>query len=339
MFAAGIMILLAVFGGQTVFTQSTPKAGPVTVNEAKAHAVLAEESICFELPLTAPAVAGERAVAWLLSPTGKRSGETSVDLRMRTLVAVVNLPRLKDEHGQFVKELGWYRIGYRIEAPGRLRTEGIVAVGTIAPNLMEMRLARPLSLVAGKPIRIRVYAGNPITRAPFSGVQLKATLELGGDSTGEDKSSKRTIVREAITDGSGEALLTFPKKEPAIESVSVTVHGILKTPDGGHTEASIESDLAQDDRADLHMETDKPMHKPWKPGRSISPLRMRARVMPWRRPYGFILTASRARRPHRDCCAEAQRRSPSICPPIRFPVRFTPKCCSIPTWVRIFCTR
>ena len=221
--AAGILIGLAVFGVQVVSSQSAPKAGTIAVNEAKAHAVLAEDSIRFELPLTAPAVTGKRAVAWLLSPTGKRSGETAIDLRAGVLAASIHLPRPKDEHGQFVKELGWYRIAYRIEAPGALRTEGIVAVGAIATNLMELRLARPASLVAGKPIRIRVYAGNPITRAPFAGVHRKATLDLGGDSTGEDKTTKRTIIREAITDGCDEITLPVNLRNYLTHSLALPV--------------------------------------------------------------------------------------------------------------------
>jgi hypothetical protein len=260
--AAGFWIGLAFFSVHAVTAQTSPNAGPAAVNEAKASAALAQDSIRFELPLIAPAIAGERAVAWLLSPEGKSSGETVVDLRAGALVARIDLPRPKDEHGAAVANIGWYRIAYRLEAAGRPVVHGVLAVGEIAPNLMELRLARPWTLTAGKPIRIRVYAGNPITRAPFSGVQLKATLELESNSSGEDKTSKRTIVREAVTDGSGEALITFPKKDAVIESVSVTVHGSLRSPDGGYAEASAHSDLAQDDRADLHIDTDKPLHKP-----------------------------------------------------------------------------
>jgi len=259
---AGFSIGLAFFGVHAVTAQTAPNAGPAAVNEAKARAVLAQDSIRFELPLTAPAVTGERAVAWLLSPEGKPSGEKAVDLRAGARVASIDLPRPKDKQGAAVENVGWYRIAYRLEAAGRPAAHGVLSVGAIAPNLMELRLARELTLTAGKPIRIRVYAGNPITRAPFSGVQLKATLELGSNSSGEDETTKRTIVREAVTDGSGEALITFPKKEAVIESVSVTVVGSLKSPDGGFAEASVNSDLAQYDHAELHIDTDKPLHKP-----------------------------------------------------------------------------
>jgi hypothetical protein len=259
---AGFCIGLAFFGVHAVTAQTAPNAGPAAVNEAKARAVLTQDSIRFELPLTAPAVTGERAVAWLLSPEGKPSGEKAVDLRAGALVASIDLPRPKDKQGAAVEDIGWYRIAYRLEATGRPAAHGVLSVGAIAPNLMELRLAREWTLTAGKPIRIRIYAGNPITRAPHSGVQLKATLELESNSSGENETTKRTIVREAVTDGSGEALITFPKKEAVIESVSVAVLASLKSPDGGYAEATVSSDLTRDDRADIHADTDKPLHKP-----------------------------------------------------------------------------
>jgi hypothetical protein len=259
---AGFWIGLAFFGVHAVTAQTSPNASHAAVIESQARAVLAQDSIRFELPLAARAVAGERAIAWLLSSKNKPSGETAVALRAGATVVNIDLPRPKDEHGKFVDELGWYRIAYRLEISGEAVTHSILAVGAIATNLMELRLAKPVSLVAGRPIQLRVYACNPVTRNPFSGVQLKATLELESNSSGDEKTSKRTTVREATTDGSGEALITFLKKDAVIESVSVTVHGSLKSPDGGYAEASVHSDLAEDDRANLHIDTDKPLHKP-----------------------------------------------------------------------------
>jgi hypothetical protein len=260
--AVGFLAGFALAGSEWLLAQTPNGTVSVAFNEANVRAVLAENSVRVELPLYAPASASERAVVWLLSPEGVASGETSTALREGSLRAALTLPWPKDARGAAVKEIGWYRIGYRIEANGALAAHGVLSVGAIALNLMELRLAKPVSLVAGTPIQFRVYAGNPITRAPFSGVQLKAALELESDSSGEEMTSKRTIVREATTDGSGEALITFPKKDAVIESVSITVTGSLKSPDGGYAEASVSSDLAQDDRADLHIETDKPLHKP-----------------------------------------------------------------------------
>jgi len=124
--AAGFWIGLAFFGVHAVTAQTSPNAGPAAVSEAKARAILAQDSIRFELPLTVPAIPGEQAVAWLLSPQDKPSGETVVDLRAGSLVARIDLPRPKDEHGAAVANIGWYRIAYRLEAAGQPVVHGVL---------------------------------------------------------------------------------------------------------------------------------------------------------------------------------------------------------------------
>jgi hypothetical protein len=77
---AGLWTGLALFGGQAVSAQTALKTAPIAVNEARARAILGDSSIRFELPLSSPAVTGERATAWMLSPVGASSGESFVDL-------------------------------------------------------------------------------------------------------------------------------------------------------------------------------------------------------------------------------------------------------------------
>ena len=259
---AGFWIGLAFSGVFAAVAQTSRHATSKLADESGARATLAVDSVRLELPLNGQAVAGERAVAWFLSPKGMPSGERAVDLTSGAHAAIIDLPRPKDEHGQKVKELGWYRIAYRVEAGGAPVAQGVLAVGAITPNLMELRIARPGTLTAGKPIQIRVYAGNPITRKSFQGVRLQATLVLDSDSTDEGKSSKRTVLREATTDKTGEAMLTFPKKDAVIESASVTVHGSMKSANGGYAEATVDADLTQYDRASVRIDADKPLHKP-----------------------------------------------------------------------------
>jgi hypothetical protein len=138
----GLWTGLALFGGQNVSARIAPKTEPIAVNEATARAILGEGSIRFELPLTSPSVAGERATAWLLSPAGASSGESSVALREGSRWATLTLPWPKDAHGIPVSEIGWYRIAYRIEANGAPAAHGILSVGAIASNLLALRLAR-----------------------------------------------------------------------------------------------------------------------------------------------------------------------------------------------------
>lgn len=232
----------------------------IAVYEARARAILSEESVRFELPLDRPAGAAMRASAWILSPKGKRSGETAVDLRAGAGTVNIALPRPKDEAGKLVKELGWYRIGYRISAPGTPPLEGIVSVGAISPNLMELRLVRPGSILFGKPISLRVFAGNPVTREALRGVHLQGKLEV--QLAGAVKGSKTTLVREAWTNGAGEAQLTYPGQKEVVHTASVTIVGTLKNANGGYAEASIDSDLTEENRVSIDTETDKPLHKP-----------------------------------------------------------------------------
>jgi hypothetical protein len=149
--------------------------------------------------------------------------------------AALTLPWPKDAHGIAAKEIGWYRIAYKIEADGAPESHGVLSVGAIASNLLALRLARPGILISGKPLSLRVFAGNPITRAPYRGVRLQATLVFEPtDSETDSKAAKstlakRTLVRVATTGASGEALFNFPiKTEPGQEvNLTLTVTGTM----------------------------------------------------------------------------------------------------------------
>ncbi len=253
------MALLSYRGGLAQTPATPTRIGAI---EAKARAILAEDSVRFEFPLSIPAIPGLHASAWLLSPKGKRSGETVADLRQGSTAVSIQLPRPKDEHGKFIEDLSWYRIAYRVQADTGQQSEGIVAIGAIAPNLMELRLARPAWFTTGKPIGIRLYAGNPVTRKPFRGVHLEAKLEIASEASSAGDSPKQTLVREAITDGTGEAQISFPGLDRVTGPPTLTVYGTLKSANGGYAEASIVSELNSWDQGQIHIETDKPLHKP-----------------------------------------------------------------------------
>jgi hypothetical protein len=278
--AVGFWIGLALLAVHAVAAQTAVKAIPIAVNEANARAVLAQDWIHVELPLVNEASAGERATAWLLSPAGTSSGETSVVLREGARSVSLSLPWPKDVHGSAVEEIGWYRIAYRIEADGATPAHGVLAVGAIAPNLLALRLARPGMLISGKPLSLRVFAGNPITRAPYRGVRLQATLVLDPpDSETDSKAAKSTLakrplVRAATTGALGEALFNFPiKTEPGqVVNLTLTVTGTITGLRGAgsgipglvsaRAQATIKADLMAYDMSVIQVETDKPLHKP-----------------------------------------------------------------------------
>src|ERR1035441_8281434 len=163
-FAGVILAGQALLGAQS-------KAGPVAVNEFRARAVLANASIHLQLPFAAPAITGGRAVAWTLSPTSTTSTETEVDFQAGARLVSLTLPWPRDEKGEPADDVGWHRIAYRIETANAPPLNGILSIGAIAPDLLTLRLALPEHLVTGKPLTVRVYAGNPVTRRSFRGVR------------------------------------------------------------------------------------------------------------------------------------------------------------------------
>jgi hypothetical protein len=265
--AIGFLAGIALLSCRDGLAQTPTAAHPIAANEAKARAILEQDAILVQLPLTAPAAAGLRATAWLLSPNGTSSGATAADLPAGSRSASLTLPWPKDSHGAPVEEIGWYRIGYRLGREGRSPVAGIVAVGAIATNLLDLRMASPQRLASGMPLSVRIYAGNPITREPFPGVHLEAKLAMDAETAGKAKAAAQAIVREAITGRSGEAILTFPMPDGPGHTGTLTVKGtLIGLPGPGssqaHSTASIETSIETSDKTVIRVETDKPLHKP-----------------------------------------------------------------------------
>jgi len=267
------LILTVLFAGVALAgielsqAQAGAAAAPIAVNEAKASAILQKDSMNVQLPLTAPAEAGMRMVVWLLSPIGTPSGETSIDLKVGSSGCIVVLPWPKDGHSDPVEAIGWHRIGYRLEAGGVAKQSGILAVGAIAANLLELRMASSQTLVSGQPLVARIYAGNPITRERLRGVHLKASLAIDLDSTEKSKTNKRAVVQNAVTDRDGEAVFTFALPPGPGQSATLKVEGVLngaRMPENvdAQAKAAISKEFQTGDRAVVQLETDKPLHKP-----------------------------------------------------------------------------
>jgi hypothetical protein len=260
-----LALLAVLFPVQHAVLQAQAGSGgsSISIVESRTRAVLGEKSIRLELPLAAPAAGNERIVAWLLSPSDLKSSETDTELKPRAQAASLLLPWPGDGNGNPVDQIGWYRIAYQIEKGGAPVGRGILSVGAIAPNLMALRLARPLRAVAGMPISVRVFAGNSVTWKPLGGVHLKATLTFDRDADNVP-AAKQPAVREAVTAANGEATFSFPGPRKPGETATVNVEGALGT--AGDEEAlahaSLSSEIETDDRAVIQAETDKPLHKP-----------------------------------------------------------------------------
>lgn len=263
---AGRSLLAWLFAGVGLVSFGTAcaqsAAGPIIVNELRARAVLASPSIRFQLPFATPALTGGRAVAWTLSPTGTASAETAANFQEGARLVSLTLPWPKAEKGEPADDVGWYRIAYRIETANAPPLNGILSIGAIAPDLLTLRLALPENLVTGKPLTVRVYAGNPITRRSFRGVRLEGTLKYDGEPEKGAKPFSRTVVRATITGSSGEAVLVYPIQGAPGDTATLTVKGIFTGEGGAQATSSIDADVEINDRTTIHVDTDKPLHKP-----------------------------------------------------------------------------
>ena len=245
---------------------SAQNTATVIVNEVKVRAVLAGDWIHLQLPFATAADSGGRAVAWTLSPTGKVSAEASVNFQAGARRVLLDLAWPKDDKGKAADDVGWYRVGYRIEAANGGRANGILSIGAIAPNLLTLRMALPDIVAAGKPLSVRIYAGNPVTGKSFRGVRLEGTLEYNDEPAKDaDKPAKaplQKVVREATTGISGEAILAYPIEGAPGDSATLTVKGTLLDADGTQVTVSIDGDIRVFDRTIVSVDTDKPLHKP-----------------------------------------------------------------------------
>jgi len=167
----------------------------------------------------------------------------------------------------FLCRTGWDRIAYRIDSAGSTVAKGILSVGAIASNLLDLRMASPARPIARVPLSVRIYAGNPVTRKPFRGVHLEARLVIDADIDPKAKSADKTVVRQAVTDRLGEAVFAFPFPTKPGQTATLTVTGTLNgsaSPGASdaHATASISKDFEASDRTLIRVETDKPLHKP-----------------------------------------------------------------------------
>ncbi|HEY2470025.1 MAG TPA: alpha-2-macroglobulin family protein [Terracidiphilus sp.] len=227
------------------------------VVEAGAKATFEKETIRLTLPLSAAADPGIRVVVWLASPKDVRSGETFSTLSQDRRSASATLPWPKDSRGIREDDIGWYRVGYRVEQNGKRSSLGVLSVGAITTNLMELRLAYPKMITQGHPLSARVIAVNPVTGKALTGVNVKATL-----SYDEDNSTKKSFTRLATTGRKGEAILTFaPLGEPG-DSLDLSVEGTLMGLAGALVRDSVNGDVQVRDLGSAHVEMDKPLHRP-----------------------------------------------------------------------------
>jgi len=148
----------------------------------------------------------------------------------------------------------WYRVRYRLLSADKTAASGIVALGAIAPDMFELRIAHAGKALPDQDYRVRVHAANPVTRKPVSGVEIRG--ELGFDAV------DKHVVLSHTTNSSGDAILLFHIPSGVTDGGSVTIEGKKRDQTGSsqtRTEV-IEFDL--DPRARIIINTDKLLYQP-----------------------------------------------------------------------------
>ena len=148
-------------------------------------------------------------------------------------------------------EIAWYRLRYRVG-----NTAGIVSLSQIIRDIFELRVIGTSQLFAGMTHRSRVFAVNPYTNAPVSGVGIegKAILELRG----EDRKLELKAFAESDPDGYATLEFQIPVNARLDDDGELIVtgrkNGILR-------EASEDLQQMKNDMQFLMM-TDKPIYQP-----------------------------------------------------------------------------
>jgi len=143
----------------------------------------------------------------------------------------------------------WYRVRYHLESDGKQLSHGIVALGAIAPDMFELRVAHAEKVLPDESYRVRIHAAHPVTRRPVNGVEVRG--ELGFDSA--DKS----VVLTQSTNLSGDAVLQFHIPASASSGGSVEIQAQKRDQ---LRKENFDFDL--DPRVHIIINTDKLLYQP-----------------------------------------------------------------------------
>jgi hypothetical protein len=147
----------------------------------------------------------------------------------------------------------WYRVKYRLligdKQADKQAASGVVALGAIAPDMFELRVAHADKALPGQSYQVRVHAANPVTRKPVSGVEVRGELEFDADEN-------RAIITHT-TNSSGDAVLLFHIPPGVTDGGSVAIEARKR--DQTRKE---DFDFDLDPRARIIINTDKLLYQP-----------------------------------------------------------------------------
>ncbi len=250
-------ILLAAIS-TCLFASSTA----LRIDDSEMSAVISEKEIALIVPAlnqSGAAVYGTLYVD-LLDPADAvvASSKTTEHLKPGRNLIKLSLPRPAVPMASDNDPTLWYRVKYQLllgdkpsdnQADDKQAASGVVALGAIAPDMFELRVAHADKALPGQPYQVRVHAANPVTRKPVGGVEVRGDLEF-------DVDENHAIITHT-TNSSGDAVLLFHIPAAVTDGGSVNIEARKR--DQTRKE---DFDFDLDPRARIIINTDKLLYQP-----------------------------------------------------------------------------
>ncbi|MGA9043157.1 MAG: alpha-2-macroglobulin family protein [Terriglobales bacterium] len=236
-----------------ISTRLLASSAPLRVNESGMSAVISEREIALIAPVSNESettVSGTLYVD-LLDPKDAvvASSKTTEHLKPGRSLIKLSLPRPAIPLVADNDPVLWYRVRYRLLLNDKQAASGVVALGAIAPDMFELRIAHADKALPDQSYRVRIHAANPVTRKPVSGVEVRGELEF-------DSVDKRAVITHT-TNSSGDAVLLFRIPGAVTDGGSINVEARKR--DQTRKE---DFDFELDPRARIIINTDKLLYQP-----------------------------------------------------------------------------
>ncbi|HUK87023.1 MAG TPA: MG2 domain-containing protein, partial [Terriglobales bacterium] len=240
-----VLLLPLLLAAQSAPTLRVDEAA-TRVELASDHSVL---SLAVVNPWDRPVAAQVRVEA--LDPQEKVRATADTQATLRPGASSISLPislAVPTEKEQ--AEVLWYRLRYRVVAPGLVPVEGIVALAEITPEIFDLRVATPEFVTPGTDFPVRVRAQHPVTQRPVRGVSIAAKLEFDN--------GREPLRAQGVTGADGYASLPL-RVPPDVtgEELSLTISGRR-----GDFQRQEEHDVTLYPDFQFFVTTDKPLYQP-----------------------------------------------------------------------------
>jgi hypothetical protein len=258
-----VFLLLCLFIVSLFFIQLSRASATLRVNEAATRFLLEEgrtgASLVVDNSLGRKIEASVRVE--LIDPQGRVRASVEREEMIKEGAATLFLP-LPFQFSKLTeterKEFLWYRLRYRImpkdSSDAASKTEGIISLSAITPDLFEVHVASSAYAREGARYRARVRAVHPISNQAVEGVRVEAQVKI------EDDDDKQTTILKAsgLTDAEGYATLDFNLPR----GIKTDGGEIKVTARRGIFVQEAEDNIQFDQLSRIFISTDKPLYQP-----------------------------------------------------------------------------